>query len=61
MRINTESPAEASEVIYQVLTSRRFEKWYDNGAFTDHITGELDCKSKEEILKDIVDMFSINN
>jgi hypothetical protein len=61
MRINTESPEEAAEVIYQVLFGQRFSDWYhDGGDFGNHVTGETDMKSKIEIIEQIKSLFKIN-
>ncbi len=46
------------EQIYQVLCGHRFADWYNQGDFDAHIRGELECKSKEEILDQIKKMFN---
>lgn len=38
--------------IYDMLSSQRFFDWYGS-TFEDHITGEEDAKSTEEIKDDI--------
>jgi hypothetical protein len=52
-----------SEKIFEELTRQRFADWYTSGRFDSYITGEYpkgheDHVSKEEILKDIREMFN---
>lgn len=42
--------------ILNVLSGSRFEKWYDI-AFKNYVEEKDNCKSKEEILEDIKNMF----
>lgn len=42
--------------ILEVLSSHKFESWYEKD-FLDYVQGEVDAKSKEEILKDIKSIF----
>ena len=48
----------AAEKIYEVLMSEDFKKWYED-YFEDHVTGEEGCKTKEEILETIKEVFSL--
>lgn len=43
---------EIVELVYEMLTKQRFVDWYE-GKFVDHIGGEEDCASKQEILSDL--------
>lgn len=47
-----------AEKIYEVVMSEDFRKWYET-YFEDHVTGEEGCKSKEEILETIKEIFSL--
>lgn len=60
MRINTNSPEEAAEVIYDTLLSIKFEQWYTKGTFTNHISGDHNCPTKDRIINDIKRLFKIN-
>jgi hypothetical protein len=58
MRINTKSSDQTAEAILSILSSQKFAKWYMNGHF-DHYMSE-DQKIKPQIIKDIKEMFHIN-
>lgn len=46
--------------IYEVLTKQSFWDWYtDDGRFEKYIRGDEYCPIKEEILKDISEMFGL--
>ena len=49
---------EKAKNISHTLGSQAFANWYE-GTYEDHITGEEDCKTPEEILVDIVRLFNL--
>lgn len=50
--------SEIAKVIYDRLTLQRFAEWYsDDGDFGRHIIGDENCKTTEEILKQIEGWF----
>ncbi len=58
--MNEELKKKIANQIYQTLCGQRFYDWHaDGGSFADHISGEINCKNKEEILKDIERLFNI--
>lgn len=44
--------------IYNILMSQEFVDWYE-GEFMDHVTGETQCLSREEILEGINNIFEL--
>lgn len=54
-----------AEAIYEVLTSQTFADFYgspgeeDHSPLSCHIMGDENCKTKEQILEMIVDLFNI--
>lgn len=49
---------EQAEKIYQVLGKQRFFDWFgDGGDFDRHIMSDDNCKSKEEIIAQIKQLF----
>lgn len=46
-----------NEKIYNALMSQKFVDWYTE-AFEDHVTGEENCRTKEQIIQDITDIFN---
>ena len=40
------------EQLLMLLESRRFETWYERD-FLDYLVGEVEAKTKEEILEDL--------
>jgi len=49
---------QVAEVIYRGLHSQDFVDWYEY-PFTYHVEGETNCRSKEQILEDIADVFML--
>jgi len=47
--------------IYSVLTSQRFNDWYNTGKFDAHIQGDENCQSLCEICQEITRMFTAND
>ena len=47
-----------AEKIFATFTLRSFWQWAD-GDFGDHIAGEKDAPTKEEILADIIKLFNL--
>ena len=43
------------EMLYNLFSSQSFSDWY-SGAFEEHISGDDNCKTKEEIMSDIEQM-----
>jgi hypothetical protein len=50
---------EIANKIYEALNKQAFADWYNDGRFDSHITGELHCPSKEEIIADIKKIFRL--
>ena len=48
---------DTAQKIFDVLSGAEFER-FEKGDFTDHILGEEDAPSKEEILATIKELFS---
>jgi len=47
------------EKFFDIISSQSFYDWYLNGGdFENHLQGELNSKSKEEILNQISERFS---
>lgn len=64
--INMTAPQKLmAERIYEVLTSQTFADFYgspgeeDHSPLSCHIMGDENCKTKEQILEMIVDLFNI--
>lgn len=56
--MTAELQKEISRVIYEGLMSQSFVDWEESD-FRDHVHGEENCKTKEEIMEDIKTVFHL--
>lgn len=60
----TKAQKALAQKILERLDTQRFADWYNKGAFDDYVTGaypkeDLRHTTKDDILKDIVDLFKL--
>ena len=48
-----------ADVIFKTLSTEKFHQWYEN-TWADHIQSDDNCKSKDEIIVDIRDLFGLS-
>ena len=51
---------DTAELILNGLEKEEFKVWHDDGVFIDYIEGGEDCKTREEILEDIKQLFRLS-